>query len=142
MRKFKLDHDCKARFLEALADTGIVYRAAKLAGTSRSRVYELRKADPDFAKAWAEAEEIAADRLEEEARRRAVDGVLEPVVSGGRVVRDDEGNPLAIRRYSDALLTIMLRARRPEQYRDQKLIHAGDPDSPLGFIVIPPKDPS
>jgi hypothetical protein len=34
--------------------------------------------------AWAEAEEIAADRLEAEAWRRAVDGVSEPVIQHGK----------------------------------------------------------
>jgi hypothetical protein len=35
------------------------------------------------------------------------------VVSGGRVVRDDDGQPIAIRRYSDNLLLALLRAHRP-----------------------------
>jgi hypothetical protein len=45
-----------------------------------------------------------ADALEAEAWRRAVDGVPEPLVSGGKVVRNDDGQPLAIRRYSDSLI--------------------------------------
>ena len=36
-----------------------------------------------------EAEEIATDRLEDEARRRAVEGVAEPLVSAGKLVRDE-----------------------------------------------------
>jgi hypothetical protein len=42
-----------------------------------------------------------------------VEGVLEPLVSGGKVVRDDDGQPIAIRRYSDALLLALLKAHRP-----------------------------
>ena len=80
---------------------------------SRTRVYELRKADPGFASAWEEAEEIAADRLEEEARRRAVEGVEEPLVSAGRLVRDDNGQPIMVRRYSDNLLLALMKAHRP-----------------------------
>ena len=87
--------------------------AIAVAGTSRSRVYELRRSDPEFAAAWDDVEEIAADRLEDEARRRAVDGVPEPLVSGGKIVRDDDGQPIAIRRYSDPLLLALLRAHRP-----------------------------
>jgi len=49
-----------------------VTAAIAVAGTSRTRVYELRKADPAFASAWQEAEEIATDRLDDEARRRAI----------------------------------------------------------------------
>jgi hypothetical protein len=103
-------------FLQALAATGNVTAAIQIAGTSRTRVYELRKADQSFAVAWEEAEEIAVDGLEAEARRRAVTGVLEPVVSGGRVVRDDDGQPIAIRRFSDSLLLALLRAHRPPRH--------------------------
>jgi hypothetical protein len=38
------------------------------------------------------------------------------------VVRDDDGQPLAIRRYSDTLLVTLLRARRPEHFKDRAVI--------------------
>jgi hypothetical protein len=60
-----------------------------------------------------QGEPSTIDRLEEEARRRAVKGVPEPLVSGGKIIRDDDGQPIAIRRYSDNLLLALLRARRP-----------------------------
>jgi hypothetical protein len=106
MRKLKLTKKLQAQFLEALADTGSV-------GTSRTRVYELRKADATFASAWQDAEEIAVGRLEDEARRRALEGVREPLVSGGKLVHDGEGKPITIRRYSDNLLLALLKAHRP-----------------------------
>jgi hypothetical protein len=56
MRKVKLTRARQERFLEALADTGSVISAVAVAGTSRTRVYELRKVDPAFAAPWAEAE--------------------------------------------------------------------------------------
>ena len=115
MKRLKLTKARQERFLNALADTGSVTAAIAVAGTSRSRVYELRKSDPGFATTWDEAEEIAADRLEDEARRRAVEGVPEPLVSGGKIVRDDDGQPIAIRRYSDPLLLALLRAHRPSR---------------------------
>jgi hypothetical protein len=92
-----------------------VATSADLAGTSRTRVYELRKSDPVFASVWEDAEEIAADRLEKEARRRAVTGVEEPLVSAGKLVRDSEGQPITIRRYSDNLLLALMKAHRPPQ---------------------------
>ena len=104
MRKVKLTRARQECFLEALADTGSVTTAVAIAGTSRTRVYELRKADPVFAAAWEEAEDIAADRLEDEARRRALEGVPELLVSAGKLVRDDDGKPITVRRYSDNLL--------------------------------------
>jgi hypothetical protein len=117
MRKLKLTPAQRERFLEALADTGSVTTAVAIAGTSRTRVYELRKADPAFASAWQDDEEIAADRLEDEARRRAVDGVPEPLVSAGKLVRDDNGQPIMVPRYSDTLLLALLRARRQRSVR-------------------------
>jgi hypothetical protein len=89
MRKLKLTQARQQKFLEALAATGSVTTAVGAASTSRTRVYELRKADPDFANAWQDAEDTAADRLEEEARRRALEGVPEPLVTGGKLVRDN-----------------------------------------------------
>jgi hypothetical protein len=113
MRKLKLTPARQVRFLKALAETGSVATSATVAGTSRTRVYELRKTDPAFAGAWEDAEEIAADRLEEEARRRAVKGVEEPLVSAGRLVRDENGQPITVTRYSDNLLLALLKAHRP-----------------------------
>ena len=75
MRKLKLIRARQEQFLKALAETGSVATSAAVAGTSRTRVYELRKTNPVFASASEDAEEIAVDRLEEEARRRAVKGV-------------------------------------------------------------------
>ena len=94
--------------------------AAAIAGSSRTRVYELRKTDPDFASAWQDAEDIAAERLEDEARRRALEGVPEPLVSAGKLVRVDNGQPITIQRYSDNLLLALrsesgLRVSRPRQ---------------------------
>jgi hypothetical protein len=113
MKRLKLTKARQERFLKSLAETGNVTAAVAAAGTSRTRVYELRKADPVFASAWEEAEEIAADTLEAEARRRAVEGIQEPLVSAGKLVRDDDGQPIAIRRYSDHLLLALLKAHRP-----------------------------
>jgi hypothetical protein len=113
MRKLKLTPARQEQFLKALAETGSVATSAALAGTSRTRVYELRKADQEFAGAWEDAEEIATDRLEEEARRRAVKGVEEPLVSAGKLVRDENGQPITVTRYSDNLLLALLKAHRP-----------------------------
>jgi hypothetical protein len=71
--------------------------------------------DAAFAAAWEEAEETATDRLEEEARRHAVEGVPEPPISGGRLVRDDDGQPIVVQRYSDNLILALIKARRPPQ---------------------------
>ena len=111
MKKLKLTAEKREQFLQALADSGSVTTAVATAGTSRTRVYELRKTDAVFAAAWDEAEEIAIDRLQDEARRRAIEGVAEPL-SAGKLVRGDDDQPIMVQRYSDNLLLALLKARR------------------------------
>jgi hypothetical protein len=118
----------RAQFLEELARRGIVSDACKAAGVARRTAYEWRAADTVFAAAWDEALDQAVDTMEREAHRRAVEGVEEPVI--GRVERDrdgiltdEDGNPLYIRKYSDSLLTTMLKANRPEKYRERTDVH-------------------
>ena len=60
----------RARFLKKLAETGNVSAAARTAGASRSRVYQLKAKSPAFAAQWADALETATDALDAEARRR------------------------------------------------------------------------
>lgn len=83
-------------FLQQLAIDGNVSRAARVAAVSSTQVYALRKQDADFAEAWRIALEDAGDNLVAEARRRAVDGVNEPIVHQGSFTylfeRDAEGD--------------------------------------------------
>lgn len=106
-------------FLAALAETGIVTRAAEAAGVETSTVYSLREVDAAFAESWRLARESAADRMEQEALRRALEGVEEPVFgSGGTGFGTVEVG--SIRRYSDTLLIFMLKGIRPEKYRERR----------------------
>ena len=59
--------------------------------------------------AWADALEEAADRLEMEAFRRAVEGIGEDRFFKGDVVG-------RVTRYSDRLLMFLLKARRPDRF--------------------------
>lgn len=111
--------DQRARFIAHLASTANVTAAAALIGVSRTAVYEWRAANADFAALWDEAVEMATDALEAEARRRALEGVQEPIVVMGRIAKDDDGNTLYVRKYSDTLMQLLLRAHRPEKYRER-----------------------
>ena len=73
-------------YLAALEETGSKSHAAKAAGVGRQTVYDREKADLDFFKKCHMALEIAADNLEAEARRRAIEGDEVPVFSQGKVV--------------------------------------------------------
>lgn len=108
-------------FLAQLRETGNVSAAARAAGTCRSRCYEWRRRDREFAAAWADALEEAADRLEMEAFRRAVKGVGEDRFFQGSVVGE-------VTRYSDSLLMFLLRARRPARFGTRPMSENADTD--------------
>ena len=100
------------RFLVELAEGHTVKTAATLARLGHTAVYARRTSDPVFAAAWSDALEQGTQVLEEEARRRALVGVSEPVFYKGEVCGE-------VQKYSDTLLIFMLKARRPEVYRER-----------------------
>jgi hypothetical protein len=95
-----------------------VSRACEAAGIHRSTAYDTRKADESFHQEWKEAIETACDAMELEARRRAKDGIEEPVFYRGKKCG-------VIKRYSDQLLIFLLRANRPEKYRERISVYTG-----------------
>ena len=99
-------------FIEQLSKYGIVTVAAEKAGNlDRRLLYEKKEEDPEFAKRWDNAIEKSIDLLEDEARRRAYDGYDKPVFQKGVKVG-------VIREYSDTLLIFLMKANRPEKYRE------------------------
>ena len=72
-----------------------------------------------FAAEWEDAVESGTDLMEDEMRRRAVEGVDEPKFHDGQICG-------YARRYSDTLLIFMLKARRPEKFKDRaEVAHKG-----------------
>lgn len=106
----------KAAFLLSLAAYGNVSAAARAVGIDRRTAQKARKEDPAFDEAWAEALEDAADALEEEARRRAVHGVARDrgVYYKGELLATE-----TVVEYSDVLLIFLLKACRPERFRER-----------------------
>ncbi len=112
--------DVRDIFIEHLRLTGNVSASARHAGVSRTTVHRWRAVEPDFAERWDDAEEEGIDALEQEARRRATEGDEEYVVSMGQLVKDPEtGAFLTTRKRSDGLMTLLLKAHRPEKYRER-----------------------
>lgn len=123
------------RFFAALALGLAVTDSAKAAGYSRSAVYVWRNADETFQAQWEASYEAGTDALEDEARRRAVDGTVEPLFYKGEQVTEEaigaDGKPYrvasGVRKYSDLLLIFLLKARRPDKYRERSEIrHSGE----------------
>jgi hypothetical protein len=114
-----LRHPKRRAFLAAYCEVGNVSEAAKIAGVNRLAHYDWLHRDERYAELFEQAHEIACDHLESEARRRAIEGVEEPVFYHGEVCG-------TIRKYSDTLLIFLLKGVRPDKYRDNATIrHTG-----------------
>lgn len=100
------------KFIDHLANGGTVAAACQLAVIGRATAYRHRQKDEDFALAWVDAEEESTEKLEEEAYRRAFKGVEKPIHYEGRRID-------FVTEYSDTMLIFLLKARRPEQYRER-----------------------
>ena len=106
-------HPKKRAFLAAYRETGNVKLACEAGRIGRSSHYRWLEQDTDYVKEFEQAKKDAVDVLEAEARRRAVEGIEEPVgwykgQAGGTV-----------RRYSDTLLIFLLKGAAPEKYRER-----------------------
>ncbi len=105
--------------MEALAQHITVAAACKAVGAGRATAYDERHRNEAFALQWAEVEEATVERLEQEAFRRAVEGVERVVYHAGKKIGTE-------RYYSDNLLMFLVKAKRPSVYRDNVQVeHSG-----------------
>lgn len=98
-------------FFDALGRTGNVLLSCKAAHIGRRAVYTQRNKSDRFRKLWDEALEDATDMLEAEARRRGMHGTERGVYYKGRKID-------TVKETSDTLLIFLLKAHRPEKFRD------------------------
>ena len=130
----KHEPDWAPAFLAAFAEFGIVTAACGEAGISRQTAYKRREDDELFARLWTDVETVTTERMEAEARRRAVEGWVER--EEFETVRNKETGELErhpsviVRKYSDTLLMFMLKARRPDTYRE-RVEHTGAGGGPI-----------
>lgn len=89
-------------FLAALRGSGNIRESCARAGIARHVAYDLRDADPVFAAEWKAALDDAVDELESAARARAL-------------------------HTSDNLLIFLLKAHRPEKYRESSRVEMSGP---------------
>lgn len=104
------DEEKLADFLEHFSAHGIMNEACAQAGISRKAVWRARK-DPTFSRLYEEAQALGVSAMEDEAVLRATKGSKEPVFWKGRRIA-------TIRKKSDLLLMFILKAKRPDLYRD------------------------
>ena len=122
----------QAAFLAAYAVCGTVRRAAEVAGVRRECHCRWLR-NPLYRIQFELAQEEASDRLEEEARRRAEQGLKRFRFYKGEPILDPETKkPYFELEYSDALMTVLLKGNKPEKFRDnQHLEHVGPGGGPL-----------
>lgn len=150
-------------FLAAIRLVPSITVAAKSAGICRRAHYSLLESSPDYKAAYVLAYECGVQALEDEAVRRAQFGVRKPVMYHGKPVvvklhpekRASKRNPkvpLYEVEYSDTLMLALLKAKRPDQYRErvqQELTgkDGGPIDNRLEIVFVkapdkPPEDES
>lgn len=106
----------KHAFLTSYAQWANVSYACETARINRSNVYYWQEHDQAFALAMQVAGDAATERLEREAWRRATEGTPYKRTSywHGEPVGTDEKVE-----FSDQLMMLLLRARRPDLYREK-----------------------
>lgn len=124
----------QAAFLAAYRVTGNITGAASAAGMNRGTHYLWMRTDDNYVSAFADAEEEATDYLEQAARDRAVHGVRKLMFTrdGQPIIDPATGEQYYEMMYSDNLLTLLLRAHRPDKFRHNTTHeHTGPGGGPL-----------
>jgi hypothetical protein len=108
-----LDSITVPALLAAIAATGNITLSCNRLSINRQQVYALRTENEEFRKKMDEAMELGIQGWEDEAARRAFEGFERPIYQQGLHVGSE-------RQYSDTLAVLMLKAARPERYREDK----------------------
>jgi hypothetical protein len=101
-----VDTSWHARFLDLLGTSCNVTLSCKGAGVAPKTAYEHKKEMPEFAEQWEEAKEAAIEILEAEAWLRA-------------------------QKQSDLLMIFLLKAHKPEKYRERTELDVTSGGKPL-----------
>jgi hypothetical protein len=122
MKEGKAASRSRRKVFLALLELGVsVNGAARAAGLDRTAVYKFRKCNAAFAAAWDAAIESGNATIEDEILRRGVFGFPRPVFHAGKQVG-------TITQYSDKMLALLARMRRPEKFRPLSPARERDPE--------------
>ena len=135
-------HGKKRAFLCAYSRLGAITKAARCAKINRDTHHDWIKKDPEYVAAFEVAKDMAIERLECEADRRGVEGVVRYRFDrNGQPFIDptdpDHKRPYLEREYSDVLLIFRLKALRPDVYRERSSHELTGPDGgPINFAEL------
>jgi len=107
----------KKKFLKLLSETGHVSNCCSALNVSRNEMYRHREKSPKFKEKWIQALSHAVELLEDEAWRRAYEGIDRAVWYKGEAVGTEK-------HYSDTLLMHRLNAERPDKYHYRQQVDA------------------
>ena len=88
-------------------------------GMHRDNHYHWLK-DEAYAQAFKTAQLMAGNKFEDEVYRRAFNGIDKPLVYQGQISKDENGNPVTVKEYSDLLAIFALKGLFPDKYRDNQ----------------------
>jgi len=144
-----LKGEARRRFLELFAEGNPIRHAARMVGTTAKTVHALARKDEGFKEQMELARVAFTERIQEEAVRRAVNGVQELVRdkdgaivwergSDGKLIVDPlTGDPVpaVVVRYSDRLLEVLLKGHH-ELFRERPMeVNVGVHQN--GVLVVP-----
>lgn len=110
----------KPAFLAAFRTTCRVTQAAKAVGIDPTLHYKWLLEDPEYRVAFLQTRDQAAQILEDEAVRRAHEGVKKPMYYRGKPVFHGKTRSYVYEtEYSDQLLSLLLKRFRPDDYRER-----------------------
>ena len=119
-------------FLGAYLSLGHFGKACQAVGANHSTIRKLLKKIPEFGEAFADAEQVVADKLEDALRQRAVEGWdrLKFDKNGQACLDPRTGNVYEEKQFSDLAAIFLLKGQRPEKYRE-KFEHVGRGGGPI-----------
>jgi hypothetical protein len=114
-------HDQQKAFIAAFALSANLSAAAKAVKIERARHYDWIEFDEPYRRAFEAVQDQAAQTLEDEAVRRAYEGIRRPMYYRGKPVKTGgrRGRQVFEVEYSDTLLLALLKRFRPALYRDK-----------------------
>lgn len=128
------EDDRQPAFLKAYARLGSIRKAAEAVELHRDTHFAWMHRDPEYAAKFKGARAEYIERMEEEADRRAVEGVQRPVFYQGMICGYTT-------EYSDALIMFRLRRLDPDAYRERQAVeHSGPAGGPINIKNLTDED--